>query len=42
MVISRIQRDLASRGAIVDGSWSPFRKPTEPTEEEQVKDEFKL
>ena len=42
MVISRIQRDLASRGAIVDGSWSPFRKPTEPTEEEQVKDKFKL
>ena len=32
MVISRIQRDLASRGAIVDGSWSPFRRPAEPLE----------
>ena len=40
MVISRIQRDLASRGAIVDGNWSPFRRPAEA--EVEPKDEFKL
>ena len=40
MVISRIQKDLASRGAIVDGTWSPFRRPAEA--EVEPKDVKKL
>jgi uridine kinase len=43
MVISRLQRDLASRGAIVEGEWSPFRRPVEPpSTSPALKDNFKL
>ena len=42
MVISRLQRDLASRGALVKGEWSPFRRPQEPETDKVPKDEFKL